>query len=127
MQSRTPFSTDGMKLRGTAPPKMSSTNSKPPPRCIGSTRSHVSPYWPRPPVCFLYFPWPSARPFTVSDRKSTRLNSSHGYISYAVFCLKKKKKNSYITIYPAFESHIDHLSLALVRGCDTFRCIYYVV
>src|SRR2546429_4300343 len=29
----------------------------------------------------------------VEDRKSTRLNSSHGYISYAVFCLKKKKKN----------------------------------
>src|SRR2546422_1611450 len=28
----------------------------------------------------------------VRDRKSTRLNSSHGYISYAVFCLKKKKK-----------------------------------
>src|SRR2546429_4508065 len=28
----------------------------------------------------------------VKDRKSTRLNSSHGYISYAVFCLKKKKK-----------------------------------
>src|SRR2546422_2611112 len=30
----------------------------------------------------------------AADRKSTRLNSSHGYISYAVFCLKKKKKNS---------------------------------
>src|SRR2546422_5340783 len=30
------------------------------------------------------------------DRKSTRLNSSHGYISYAVFCLKKKKKNKKI-------------------------------
>src|SRR5205809_5592419 len=30
------------------------------------------------------------------DRKSTRLNSSHGYISYAVFCLKKKKKIQYI-------------------------------
>src|SRR2546422_4598576 len=29
-----------------------------------------------------------------TDRKSTRLNSSHGYISYAVFCLKKKK-NAY--------------------------------
>src|SRR2546422_7894129 len=29
-----------------------------------------------------------------SDRKSTRLNSSHGYISYAVFCLKKKKKQA---------------------------------
>src|SRR2546422_8528802 len=28
----------------------------------------------------------------IQDRKSTRLNSSHGYISYAVFCLKKKKK-----------------------------------
>src|SRR2546422_7864003 len=28
------------------------------------------------------------------DRKSTRLNSSHGYISYAVFCLKKKNTNS---------------------------------
>src|SRR2546422_1145085 len=31
------------------------------------------------------------------DRKSTRLNSSHGYISYAVFCLKKKKKKTIIT------------------------------
>src|SRR2546422_5843110 len=37
------------------------------------------------------------RPFFVEgagDRKSTRLNSSHGYISYAVFCLKKKKKKN---------------------------------
>src|SRR2546422_7466330 len=32
------------------------------------------------------------RPGAERDRKSTRLNSSHGYISYAVFCLKKKKK-----------------------------------
>src|SRR2546422_7290431 len=31
-------------------------------------------------------------PRNEQDRKSTRLNSSHGYISYAVFCLKKKKK-----------------------------------
>src|SRR2546422_8350182 len=30
----------------------------------------------------------------LQDRKSTRLNSSHGYISYAVFCLKKKKKQT---------------------------------
>src|SRR2546429_5715767 len=30
------------------------------------------------------------RVLVVGDRKSTRLNSSHGYISYAVFCLKKK-------------------------------------
>src|SRR2546429_7136349 len=32
------------------------------------------------------------------DRKSTRLNSSHGYISYAVFCLKKKKKTLTIRV-----------------------------
>src|SRR2546422_2301090 len=31
------------------------------------------------------------------DRKSTRLNSSHGYISYAVFCLKKKKESRLVT------------------------------
>src|SRR5205809_2950821 len=34
----------------------------------------------------------------LGDRKSTRLNSSHGYISYAVFCLKKKKL--YIVLPP---------------------------
>src|SRR2546422_7533423 len=33
------------------------------------------------------------------DRKSTRLNSSHGYISYAVFCLKKKKKPKTVIVY----------------------------
>src|SRR2546430_11426219 len=32
----------------------------------------------------------------VPDRKSTRLNSSHSQISYAVFCLKKKKNNQYM-------------------------------
>src|SRR3712207_8340209 len=32
----------------------------------------------------------------LEDRKSTRLNSSHANISYAVFCLKKKKKNTYV-------------------------------
>src|SRR5687768_17855658 len=39
----------------------------------------------------------------IEDRKSTRLNSSHGYISYAVFCLKKKKYNylyTYSSISP---------------------------
>src|SRR2546422_7002474 len=34
------------------------------------------------------------------DRKSTRLNSSHGYISYAVFCLKKKKSKCCARRYP---------------------------
>src|SRR5687768_18269925 len=36
----------------------------------------------------------------IKDRKSTRLNSSHGYISYAVFCLKKKTKNGTLTNIP---------------------------
>src|SRR2546429_6198045 len=36
--------------------------------------------------------------FPQKDRKSTRLNSSHGYISYAVFCLKKK--NILLTFLP---------------------------
>src|SRR3712207_8759918 len=35
---------------------------------------------------------PASVPFTLADRKSTRLNSSHANISYAVFCLKKKNK-----------------------------------
>src|SRR2546429_3480323 len=35
-----------------------------------------------------------------SDRKSTRLNSSHGYISYAVFCLKKKKHDTKYSAAP---------------------------
>src|SRR2546429_3470716 len=36
---------------------------------------------------------------SASDRKSTRLNSSHGYISYAVFCLKKKNNATHSTMY----------------------------
>src|SRR2546429_5293102 len=43
------------------------------------------------------------------DRKSTRLNSSHGYISYAVFCLKKKKKRT---------THSGHLASGL---CGSHR------
>src|SRR2546422_4106931 len=41
-----------------------------------------------------FCPWGSS---ASRDRKSTRLNSSHGYISYAVFCLKKKNTNSVTT------------------------------
>src|SRR5689334_24765453 len=37
-----------------------------------------------------------AREVDVEDRKSTRLNSSHSSISYAVFCLKKKKKRRHL-------------------------------
>src|SRR2546430_7337963 len=38
-------------------------------------------------------PTPASYPRPLGDRKSTRLNSSHSQISYAVFCLKKKKKD----------------------------------
>src|SRR2546422_8251972 len=68
---RSPFSdgdvpdTDARSLRGRAPPRRRPSHRSAP---LGR---------------------PGAR-----DRKSTRLNSSHGYISYAVFCLKKKKKNT---------------------------------
>src|SRR5205809_4633432 len=46
--------------------------------------------------------WPSKEILRKwrEDRKSTRLNSSHGYISYAVFCLKKKKKQKLHNILP---------------------------
>src|SRR3712207_8656517 len=37
----------------------------------------------------------------AGDRKSTRLNSSHANISYAVFCLKKKKNNRHHSLLPA--------------------------
>src|SRR5256885_3081097 len=49
------------------------------------------------------FPWQSGSEGTeetqrVQDRKSTRLNSSHLVISYAVFCLKKKKRKKWILL-----------------------------
>src|SRR2546430_3690237 len=51
------------------------------------------------PLLF-YKPWMRLRGMDpVADRKSTRLNSSHSQISYAVFCLKKKKCKVDITCY----------------------------
>src|ERR1041385_9297113 len=49
----------------------------------------------------------AARAFR-GDRKSTRLNSSHGYISYAVFCLKKK------TIKAKLATHLHRPPIALI-------------
>src|SRR6266542_6899112 len=46
--------------------------------------------------CRCPAPRPRSAPGTRPDRKSTRLNSSHGSISYADFCLKKKKKNEWL-------------------------------
>src|SRR2546429_4076587 len=48
------------------------------------------------------------------DRKSTRLNSSHGYISYAVFCLKKKKsrRTIYLLLFvPTLRPIATHLAM----------------
>src|SRR5205809_1365193 len=62
----------------------------------GRLRSDVAmPHWPSGPENAATIAWPpvwSVDPES-EDRKSTRLNSSHGYISYAVFCLKKKNNN----------------------------------
>src|SRR2546430_12396089 len=44
------------------------------------------------------------------DRKSTRLNSSHSQISYAVFCLKKKKKNHTTVLFSRMTEHSTRLS-----------------
>src|SRR3712207_8524623 len=41
----------------------------------------------------------TALPLCARDRKSTRLNSSHANISYAVFCLKKKKNIKYVCLH----------------------------
>src|SRR2546422_5949328 len=49
--------------------------------------------------CQTRLSWCTTAVFGMKDRKSTRLNSSHGYISYAVFCLKKKKKKQHSLIY----------------------------
>src|SRR3712207_7021700 len=50
---------------------------------------YESPHPSRGLPCRLHRP-------SVVDRKSTRLNSSHANISYAVFCLKKKKRNQFL-------------------------------
>src|SRR5437667_1733695 len=49
---------------------------------------------------------PARQDFDILDRKSTRLNSSHITISYAVFCLKKKnKQQKHDTLIKTHESH----------------------
>src|SRR5256884_6617063 len=53
--------------------------------------------------------------YDARDRKSTRLNSSHGYISYAVFCLKKKKQHK--------ERHLDSISLLAIHTALVMECV----
>src|SRR2546429_6714948 len=49
------------------------------------------------------------------DRKSTRLNSSHGYISYAVFCLKKKTSSNSRSTTPHSPTYLFTLAPLLLR------------
>src|SRR2546422_2918468 len=73
-------------FRSLSPPLLEESRYGPRGEIVGITTTrhdHIAPL-PRTAIHI-----PSVR--VVSDRKSTRLNSSHGYISYAVFCLKKKK------------------------------------
>src|SRR2546430_5761990 len=53
------------------------------------------------------------------DRKSTRLNSSHSQISYAVFCLKKKKKTICTELLCCLSTEVDYCSLCVSSGKHT--------
>src|ERR1039457_1928372 len=63
---------------------------------------------------------PSNQRHAPTDRKSTRLNSSHLVISYAVFCLKKKKTNFVITLAPYFFQFYTALVSAVLAICHFF-------
>src|SRR6204780_4233035 len=64
---------------------------------------------------------------TTPDRKSTRLNSSHIPISYAVFCLKKKNTapdlNAEAALKTFFDLSREMLSIAFFRGSRDMLCI----
>src|SRR2546429_7396671 len=60
---------------------------------LGCQAKSVDPRAPKEPSGYNRFRKWHGYTKPARDRKSTRLNSSHGYISYAVFCLKKKKRN----------------------------------
>src|SRR5258708_25627173 len=60
----------------------------------------------------------------AGDRKSTRLNSSHQIISYAVFCLKKKKTYDEFILWLNVESDNMVLRIDVIRKCVSFQCDY---
>src|SRR5687768_18058035 len=66
----------------TALGRLKPSSVAPPPRCAKDGHTASMNVLTASPPMNVWMP---------KDRKSTRLNSSHGYISYAVFCLKKKK------------------------------------
>src|SRR2546429_3872724 len=84
------------------------------------------------PAASAAVPVPAGRPaqsaavFCPGDRKSTRLNSSHGYISYAVFCLKKKKKD-HSSSTPPNTVHVQDTNLLLVLSVHVVSHIHLYV
>src|SRR3712207_8120199 len=81
-----PYTTLFRSTRSYMPPPSACTHSRVGWRRTSSeARRHVS-------AVFKTWVMPPVLPSASEDRKSTRLNSSHANISYAVFCLKKKKK-----------------------------------
>src|SRR5437764_2168149 len=56
-----------------------------------------------------------------SDRKSTRLNSSHRCISYAVFCLKKKKKNKIYKTYTDKQTSDSENQTSTYKNCRLIK------
>src|SRR5205809_2975230 len=76
-------------------------------RSNGATRTKLATGWrnPSPRRARRRGPSPGAARDFARDRKSTRLNSSHGYISYAVFCLKKKNKKKNIDNHTTHPKH----------------------
>src|SRR3989449_6858438 len=84
--------------------------------CVASTKNGAGKgwVWPAAVTWCSCIAWSSAAWVLGGvrlDRKSTRLNSSHGYISYAVFCLKKKKGTGRGRLLPSRE---------LVRSLPTY-------
>src|SRR2546430_4718752 len=67
-----------------------------PPACEAASAGGRSP----PPSYIPVILMPEFLSLKITDRKSTRLNSSHSQISYAVFCLKKKKTTSSLAHRP---------------------------
>src|SRR3712207_8427636 len=62
------------------------------------------------------------------DRKSTRLNSSHANISYAVFCLKKKKTKNQLSTYVKLNTKYSKITLITVTNVSTiFTTVKYIL
>src|SRR5438876_2361036 len=98
------------------------------PRNVATTATTATPKAAPKPTRVVAKP-PAAKAAVKPDRKSTRLNSSHPSISYAVFCLKKKKKPNTDKTKKTKQRqkkqrashHNDHIAQYIVYEADTHR------